>query len=175
MVRFPTMRPRQAAIIWAATALIVGMTIYPPWACVETRGLRSATGYHWFFTHPEGICLAANLDYPRLLIQWAVASLVAAALYLAWPPPAFFFWSAGALKGLFSLAVIACLAWLFYGICEELQPRVASALPVGWRPKGPHWLFGYGLFTALAIYSLAGKKVVLVDKIKHFVQSERRD
>lgn len=90
MVRFPTMRPRQAAIIWAATALIVGMTIYPPWACVETRGLRSATGYHWFFTHPEGICLAANLDYPRLLIQWAVASLVAAALYFAWPPPVSF-------------------------------------------------------------------------------------
>lgn len=136
------MRPRQIAIIWVATLLVVGMALYAPWACVGRQGTGPAAGYHWLFAPPEGECLAANVDFPRLLIQWVVVGVLATASYLAWPTP-FFAWLSKkwGKPGLFPLAVIGCVLWLIYIVCEALQPWAGPALP-RWMPKwSSHWLF----------------------------------
>jgi hypothetical protein len=150
------MRPRQTAVIWAGTLLVVGIALYPPWVCVGARGAGLVAGYHWFFSPPEGNCLAANLDFPRLLIQWAVVGVLSAVLYLAWPTT-FFAWISRVLKAFFRLVLIvtpllilgAVALGLLYMGCIALQPWMASVLPAGWAPKSGQWLFFYLLLVTV--------------------------
>jgi hypothetical protein len=142
------MKARQTAIIWTGTLLVVGMALYPPWACVGRQGIGPAAGYHWFFAPPEGPCVVVNLDFPRLLIQWVVVGLLAAVSYLAWPPPTFFTSISRILARIFRVLITSfrliltaapplilvgvCLGLLYMG-CMALQPWVESV----WPPAAP--------------------------------------
>lgn len=164
------MKPRQLAIIWVGALLVAGTALYPPWACVGRQGIGAAVGYHWFFAPPEGECLAASVDFSRLLIQWVVVAALAAALYWAWPPPAFFTRISRIFARSFKIFVAfyrlvltaapvlifgaVCLGFL-YMVCEALQPSLESVLPSGLVPKnvrGLPWLFTCILIAAWMIW-----------------------
>ncbi len=78
------MKPRQKLVLWVGVLVLGAMGLYPPWACVGPRGVGVPVGYSWLFV-PPSVCIAANIDLPRLLIQWAIVGAFVIALYFAWP------------------------------------------------------------------------------------------
>jgi hypothetical protein len=174
---------RQTAIIWIGTLLVVGMALYPPWACVGRQGIGPAAGYHWLFAPSKGPCVVVNLDFPRLMIQWVVVGLLAAVSCLEWPPPAFFVWLSPAngrgpiwllldiicwfldiVPALLWLATIGLIALAVYAICEAHQLQVESAMPTLWIPKGRHWL-------SICVTTIALGLLAIIDEIR---QRQRR-
>src|ERR1017187_2635383 len=63
------------------------MGLYPPWACAGRSGISTAIGYSWIFSPPQEACYAPVVDTSRLLIQWAIVAIVAAALFWVGLPP----------------------------------------------------------------------------------------
>jgi hypothetical protein len=66
----------QRRLVWVWIVLVVGMGIYPPWT---NRGGYTAgyaplfsTGFH-------------SVDFGRLMVEWIVATVVVAGLYIAGP------------------------------------------------------------------------------------------
>jgi len=118
-------------VIWVGTLLVVGLGLYPPWACVGRAGIGVAIGYHWFFAPPKDQCFAANVDFPRLLVQWIIVAVLVGALYCAWPSRFFARLSKEwGKRSWFNVLVFGCLGWLLYIGCETLQPQVE--LPARW-------------------------------------------
>lgn len=71
------MSTRQKLVVWVWIALIAIAGIYPPWA---QRG--GPVGYHLLFAPPNR---SLRIDQSRLTIEWFIATLFAAGLYVAWP------------------------------------------------------------------------------------------
>jgi hypothetical protein len=170
---------RRTGIIWSGTLLVVGMALYPPWTCVGTRGIGWVAGYHWFFAPPDK-CVAANLDFPRLLMQWVVVAVLASALYLAWPQTLTSQMSKMSLRTLKILVAFVrlvltsapllilagvCLGLLYFS-CMSMQPWIESVLPVRVVPTAGRnwpWLFIY----VLLIVAFIGLFIAaLVNEIK---------
>lgn len=92
---------KQRIVVWTGLALIVAMTVYPPWIQsfkpsvevadgVEFRIEPGASCYHWIFSPPGPprwfwsfqdsqilrLFWTSQLDVARLLVQWAAVVIV---------------------------------------------------------------------------------------------------
>jgi len=83
------MNSKQKKVIVFAVAVMVLMTLFPPWTQTfhRTGGatLRKPAGYSFIFDAPEPSVYAAGiqLDFSRLLLQWFVVALIAGGLVFA--------------------------------------------------------------------------------------------
>lgn len=77
---------RQKSVVWTWILFVAAMGLYPPWAYDQLAGdgggnTPLTSGYHLVFTPRE----IGRIDMARLLVQWAVATIVAGGFYFAWP------------------------------------------------------------------------------------------
>jgi hypothetical protein len=75
------MTTRKKCVIWIWIVFVAAMGIWPPWfhANVGNSGAY-ALGHRFIFAQGYG-----RIDISRLLVEWIVATAVAAGLYFAWP------------------------------------------------------------------------------------------
>ena len=79
------MSSSQKVAIWAAVFAISATGLYPPWVHIVRQGRYYS--YGWLFKPPELELDAGwrtELDVTRLLIEWAVICVLAAAMF--WAP-----------------------------------------------------------------------------------------
>jgi hypothetical protein len=70
------MNQRQTIIVWLWIAAIVALGLYPPWLQNHLRA-----GYDLLFLGKEW----KHVNYPDLILEWALATVLAAGFYFAWP------------------------------------------------------------------------------------------
>lgn len=76
-----TPNKKRAAWIWVLLVVAIGM--WPPWAYdhVGEGDTPNTMGHHFIFTWDR----AGRIDTSRLLVEWGMATALAAGLYFAWP------------------------------------------------------------------------------------------
>lgn len=76
---------RVRCVLWVWIAMVAAIGLFPVWAYDTTNGDGpNSMGRHFIFTWSLG----GRIDMSRLLVEWAVATVIAAGFYFAWAAPA---------------------------------------------------------------------------------------
>lgn len=76
------MTPRQRLITWGWIAAVIAVSIFPPWESHVRGGGTFPEGYHLLFWDARS---QVHVDQFRLAVEWAIITVIATGLHLAWP------------------------------------------------------------------------------------------
>lgn len=84
---------KRSMCIWLAFAVVLGLTVFPPWVETikigERKGERIRVGHYRYAHAPYEFnkWVSNEIDYPRMLSEIAVGECFVLALYLTWGRP----------------------------------------------------------------------------------------
>ena len=82
------MNGKQKICLWIGIAVIVLMSLFPPWLYTQARitEVQTNAGYHFLLTPPQPqgeVGYGIHLDMSRLFVQWIVIIAIAAGLIVS--------------------------------------------------------------------------------------------